>query len=80
MKVVQGLLVSLGAVAAALVFTAGPASAGSHDNKVNTGPNIGVLNGNVVQIPVHIQNNICGNNVAVLGLVLNGGSSVCKNH
>jgi len=83
MKVVQGLLVSLGAVAAALVFTAGPASAGGDDDKanINTGPNVGIANGIVLNDLIDIKkNNICGNTVGVLGLALNGGTSICKVH
>jgi hypothetical protein len=75
MKVVQGLLLTLGAAAAALVFTAGPASANGPD--VNTGPNVGILNGNVVQFPVSFPVNVCGNSGALVGLAIT--STSCTN-
>ncbi|MEV4640044.1 chaplin family protein [Actinoplanes sp. NPDC049548] len=76
MKLVKGLVLGMGAVAAALVFTAGPASAavsGGHDDV-----NVGVLNGNSVWVPVHIPVNVCGNAIAVLGIA--GGAAHCSNH
>ena len=76
MKVVQGLVLTLGAAAAALVFTAGPASANGPD--VNTGPNVGILNGNVVQFPVTFPVNVCGNGGAALGVVLTGANCINK--
>lgn len=76
MKVVQGLLLTLGAAAAALVFTAGPASAGGPD--VNTGPNVGILNGNVIQFPVSVPVNYCGNGSALVGLIYS--DTDCSNY
>jgi hypothetical protein len=82
MKMVRGLALVLGTAAAALAFTAGPASA--HGNGDDWGydyghgyghggsqwshGNVGLLNGNQAYFPVHIPLNVCGNSIAVLGL------------
>ncbi|MEU1037167.1 chaplin [Streptomyces sp. NPDC005551] len=39
----------------------------------------GVLSGNVVQIPVHIPVNVCGNTVSVVGLLNPAFGNVCVN-
>ena len=89
MKMVRGLALILGTAAAALAFTAGPASAGGHGDRhghghgpsndwydgngnglggQNSHGNVGLLNGNQAQIPIHIPINVCGNSIAILGL------------
>ena len=77
MKAVKGFLLTLGAVTAALIFTAGPASAGWDDDDIKTSHNNGVLNGNVVYTPVHIPVNVCGNSIGLLSLISSAG--VCYN-
>jgi hypothetical protein len=39
----------------------------------------GVLSGNVVQIPIHIPVNVCGNSVDVIGLLNPAAGNVCVN-
>ncbi|MPY64969.1 chaplin [Streptomyces spongiae] len=39
----------------------------------------GVLSGNVVQVPVHIPVNVCGNTVTGLGGLDRASGNVCKN-
>ncbi|GFH38352.1 chaplin [Streptomyces pacificus] len=39
----------------------------------------GVLSGNVVQIPVHVPVNVCGNSVNVIGLLNPAFGNVCIN-
>ncbi|WNI14823.1 chaplin [Actinacidiphila sp. ITFR-21] len=39
----------------------------------------GVLSGNLVQIPVHVPVNICGNTVDVVGLLNPAFGNVCVN-
>jgi hypothetical protein len=89
MKMVRGLALVLGTAAAALAFTAGPASAGGHGDRhdgrghghghsndwhdgnglgQSSHGNVGLLNGNQAQIPIHIPINVCGNSIAILGL------------
>ncbi|MEN8655771.1 chaplin [Streptomyces sp. 21So2-11] len=39
----------------------------------------GVLSGNVVQVPVHVPINVCGNTVSVIGLLNPAFGNVCIN-
>ncbi|WSV72401.1 chaplin [Streptomyces sp. NBC_01012] len=39
----------------------------------------GVLSGNVVQVPVHIPVNVCGNTVNVIGLLNPAFGNTCVN-
>ncbi|MFC8764463.1 chaplin ChpH [Streptomyces sp. NPDC057193] len=39
----------------------------------------GVLSGNVVQVPVHIPVNLCGNTVSVIGLLNPAFGNTCVN-
>ncbi|AZS88221.1 chaplin ChpH [Streptomyces griseoviridis] len=39
----------------------------------------GVLSGNVVQVPVHIPVNLCGNTVSVIGLLNPAFGNTCLN-
>jgi hypothetical protein len=39
----------------------------------------GVISGNVVQVPVHIPVNVCGNTISVIGLLNPAFGNVCVN-
>ncbi|KDN84903.1 chaplin [Kitasatospora cheerisanensis] len=39
----------------------------------------GVLSGNVIQVPVHVPVNICGNSINVIGLLNPAFGNVCIN-
>ncbi|MER7054748.1 MULTISPECIES: chaplin ChpD [unclassified Streptomyces] len=39
----------------------------------------GVLSGNVVQVPVHIPVNVCGNSINVVGLLNEAADNKCVN-
>ncbi|MFC9913647.1 chaplin [Streptomyces sp. NPDC127197] len=39
----------------------------------------GVLSGNVVQVPVHVPINVCGNTVTVIGGLNKAVGNFCKN-
>jgi hypothetical protein len=39
----------------------------------------GVLSGNVVQIPVHVPVNVCGNTISVIGLLNPAFGNTCVN-
>ncbi|OJF09588.1 chaplin [Couchioplanes caeruleus] len=75
MKLVKRLAVGAGVAAAALVLSAGPASAHDDDDH-NGNTNVGLLNGNSVEIPVHIPVNVCGNGLAILGIASTAASCV----
>ncbi|MFH8572101.1 chaplin [Streptomyces sp. NPDC017993] len=40
----------------------------------------GVVSGNVVQVPVHVPVNVCGNTVNVIGLLNPAFGNKCVNH
>ncbi|MEU7379978.1 MULTISPECIES: chaplin [unclassified Streptomyces] len=68
--VVTGAIVALG--------MAGPAFADS--GAAGTATNSpGVLSGNVVQVPVHVPVNVCGNTVNVIALLNPAFGNVCAN-
>ncbi|MER6318407.1 chaplin ChpH [Streptomyces sp. NPDC001581] len=39
----------------------------------------GVLSGNVVQVPVHVPVNVCGNSVSIIGLLNPAFGNTCVN-
>ncbi|MFA7761965.1 chaplin [Streptomyces sp. NPDC048723] len=39
----------------------------------------GVLSGNVVQIPIHVPINVCGNSINVIGLLNPAAHNTCVN-
>ncbi|MFD9487335.1 chaplin [Streptomyces sp. NPDC059991] len=68
----------VGTSAAVVVLGAGVAGADSHaDGEVTHSP--GVLSGNLIQVPVHVPVNVCGNSVNVVGLLNPAFGNVCKN-
>ncbi|MFI8518461.1 chaplin [Streptomyces sp. NPDC085481] len=68
--VVAGLIMALGAAA--------PAMADSHAEGAAIG-SPGVLSGNVVQVPIHIPINVCGNTVNVIAALNPTAGNVCVN-
>lgn len=68
--VVAGTLMSLG-VAAPAMADSGAEAVAAHSP--------GFLSGNVVQVPVHIPVNVCGNTVNVIGLLNPAVGNVCVN-
>ncbi|MFC8827751.1 chaplin [Streptomyces sp. NPDC057137] len=78
MKRVAKSVVLASSSAALLLAGAGmaSASAGAEGAAVNSP---GVLSGNVVQIPVHIPINLCGNTVNVVGLLNPAFGNTCVN-
>lgn len=69
--VVAGLVLALGGAAA-------PAFADSGANGAAIG-SPGVLSGNVVQIPIHIPVNVCGNTINIIALLNPSAGNVCVN-
>ncbi|MFE3827854.1 chaplin [Streptomyces sp. NPDC059092] len=68
--VVAGLLLAIGAAAPAM------ADAGAEGIAVGSP---GVLSGNVVQVPIHIPVNVCGNSIDVIGVLNPAFGNVCIN-
>ncbi|MEV0274798.1 chaplin [Streptomyces sp. NPDC050610] len=72
------------AAAATMVGAAGGASAHDHhhDGAYAKGAAIGspgVLSGNLVQVPVHVPLNVCGNSIDVVGLLNPAYGNTCVN-
>ncbi|MFI5819261.1 chaplin [Streptomyces rishiriensis] len=68
--VVAGLILALGGAA--------PAFADADANGAAIG-SPGVLSGNVVQIPIHIPINVCGNSINIIAALNPAGGNVCIN-
>ncbi|MFD7922838.1 chaplin [Streptomyces sp. NPDC059740] len=52
------------------------ADAGAHGAAVGSP---GVVSGNVIQVPVHIPVNVCGNSINVIGLINPAFGNTCVN-
>ncbi|MFF4245765.1 chaplin [Streptomyces sp. NPDC001822] len=68
--VAAGTLMALGAAAPAMADSGAEAAAVGSP---------GVLSGNIVQVPVHIPVNVCGNTINVVGLLNPAFGNVCIN-
>ncbi|KOV95168.1 chaplin [Streptomyces sp. NRRL B-3648] len=68
--VVTGAILALG--------LAGPAFADAEAEGAAVG-SPGVLSGNVIQVPVHVPINVCGNTVNVIALLNPAFANTCKN-
>ncbi|MET7474295.1 chaplin [Streptomyces sp. NPDC005648] len=68
--VVAGMIMALGVAAPAF------ADADAHGAAVGSP---GVLSGNVVQVPIHIPINVCGNTINVIGLLNPAIGNSCVN-
>lgn len=69
-------------VAAAGTMLAGPAAGSAMadaeaEGKASHSP--GVLSGNVIQVPIHIPINVCGNSINVIGLLNPAIGNSCSN-
>ncbi|MFC0843291.1 MULTISPECIES: chaplin [Streptomyces] len=78
MKRIVKSVAMVGTSAAVVVMGAGVSSADSHaDGKATHSP--GVLSGNLIQVPVHIPVNVCGNTVNVVGVLNPAFGNHCTN-
>ncbi|MET9677911.1 chaplin [Streptomyces sp. NPDC006482] len=73
---------SVGLAVAAGAAVIGGASAASADSWAGgvAAYSPGVGSGNLVQVPVHVPVNACGNTVSVIGLLNPTFGNVCVNH
>ncbi|MGW2488719.1 chaplin [Streptomyces sp. NPDC001606] len=76
-RIAKGLVLTSAAVAA-VAGGAGAASADAGANGV-AAHSPGVLSGNVVQVPIHIPINVCGNTVDIIGLLNPAFGNTCVN-
>ena len=76
-RIAKGLVLTSAAVAA-VAGGAGIAAADSGANGV-AAHSPGVLSGNVVQVPVHVPVNVCGNTINIIGLLNPSFGNKCFN-
>ncbi|MFS8197231.1 chaplin [Streptomyces sp. CWNU-52B] len=76
-RIAKGLVLT-SVAAAAMAGTAGIAAADS-DAHGAAAHSPGVLSGNLVQVPVHVPVNVCGNTVDVIALLNPAFGNQCAN-
>ncbi|MGW4914204.1 chaplin [Streptomyces sp. NPDC004270] len=76
-RIAKGLVLSTAAVAA----VAGGAGVAAADSGANgaAAHSPGVLSGNVIQVPIHVPVNVCGNTINVIGLLNPAFGNTCLN-
>ena len=78
MKLMQKAAVLAGMTGAVVLLAGGVASADNGPVGVATN-SPGVLSGNVVQVPVNVDANACGNTINLVGLLDPAFGNVCTN-
>lgn len=78
MKLMQKAAVLAGLTGAVVLLAGGVASADDGPVGVATG-SPGVASGNVIQVPVNVDANVCGNSIALVGLLDPAFGNVCAN-
>lgn len=73
-RIIAALVIPVGVV----LPIAAPANAGPNDPGVPA-PSPGVVSGNLVQVPVHVPVNTCGNTVNVIGALNPAFGNHCTN-
>jgi hypothetical protein len=76
-RIAKGLVLT-SVAAAAVAGASGIAAADSGSNGIAE-HSPGVLSGNVVQVPVHVPVNVCGNTINVPGLLNPAFGNTCVN-
>ncbi|MFF5402266.1 chaplin [Streptomyces misionensis] len=76
-RIAKGLVLTSAAVAA-VAGTAGVAAADAGANGVAAN-SPGVASGNVIQVPIHVPINLCGNTIDVIGLLNPAFGNTCVN-
>ncbi|MEU7639115.1 MULTISPECIES: chaplin [unclassified Streptomyces] len=82
MKFVSKAVVLSAAAGIAVVGGAGVASAHGHGGASAKGAAVGspgVLSGNLIQMPVHVPINVCGNTVDIVGILNPAFGNRCIN-
>ncbi|MCU7820924.1 chaplin [Kitasatospora sp. DSM 101779] len=78
MKDIRKALALTAAAGALVLGSAGVANADA--SAVGTATNSpGLLSGNVIQVPIHIPVNVCGNSINLVGLLNPTAGNVCSN-
>ncbi|MBW8797290.1 MAG: chaplin [Streptomyces sp.] len=74
-RIAKGLVLSTAAVAA-VAGGAGVAAADSGANSASA-HSPGALSGNVIEVPIHVPLNVCGDTIDVIGLLNPGFGNTC---
>ncbi|MFD3590580.1 chaplin [Streptomyces sp. NPDC058683] len=76
-RIAKGLVLSTAAVAA----VAGGAGVAAADSGANgaAAHSPGVVSGNVIEVPIHVPVNVCGNTIDVIGLLNPAFGETCLN-
>ncbi|MFJ4685886.1 chaplin ChpG [Streptomyces sp. NPDC091377] len=77
-RIAKGLVLT--SVAAAAVAGGAGVAAASSGAQGAAAHSPGVLSGNVIQVPVHVPVNVCGNTINVVGLLNPAFGNTCVNH
>ncbi|MFD7706520.1 chaplin ChpG [Streptomyces sp. NPDC059785] len=77
-RIAKGLALT-SVAAAAVAGTAGIAAADS-DAGAAAAHSPGVLSGNVLQVPIHLPVNVCGNTIDIIGLLNPAFGNTCVNN
>ncbi|WP_208106867.1 chaplin [Streptomyces sp. GC420] len=79
MRMIKKAALVLATAGIAAGATAGTALADSGAQGAAIG-SPGVLSGNVIQVPVHVPVNVCGNSISVVGLLNPSFGNTCVNN
>ncbi|GAA1187666.1 chaplin ChpF [Streptomyces hebeiensis] len=77
-RIAKAVVLSTAAVAT-VAGASGSAFADSGANAAAIG-SPGVISGNVIQVPLHVPINLCGNTIDIIGLLNPAFGNVCLNH
>ncbi|PZT69450.1 chaplin [Streptomyces sp. SW4] len=76
-RIAKGLVLT--SVAAATVAGGAGVAAADSGAQAAAAHSPGVLSGNVLQVPVHVPVNVCGNTVDIIGLLNPAFGNECEN-
>ncbi|MEV7289550.1 chaplin ChpG [Streptomyces sp. NPDC093252] len=77
-RIAKGLVLT--SVAAAAVAGGAGVAAADSGAQGAAAHSPGVVSGNVIQVPVHVPVNVCGNTINVVGLLNPAFGNTCINH
>ena len=76
-RIAKGLVLTSAAVAAVAGAAGAAAASSGADGVAANSP--GVISGNVIQVPVHVPVNVCGDSIDVIGLLNPAFGNTCVN-
>ncbi|WP_413759294.1 chaplin [Streptomyces sp. MMBL 11-3] len=70
---------ALFAALGAIILGGGAAASADSDAQGTAVGSPGVLSGNLIQVPIHVPVNVCGNTVSIIGLLNPAFGNSCSN-